>query len=166
MRLNNSRSSLRVMALAGLAGGVAEIVWIAAYCTLAPLAGREVLRDIAATVLPATAASPFAPVLGMAIHLGLAVFVAIAFGHIVWRRYARSRGTMTVLVASVLLLAAIWSFNFFVLLPALNPAFATLMPYEVTLVSKLLFGLAMGTSFARLSQIREIGRGEEIAAQS
>jgi hypothetical protein len=39
-------------------------------------------------------------------------------------------------------LSAIWAANFFLLLPAFNPAFVTIVPLEVSLVSKLLFGLA------------------------
>ena len=40
-------------------------------------------------------------------------------------------------------LAIIWTVNFQVLLPLLNPAFTLLMPAGVTLASKILFGLAM-----------------------
>ena len=34
--------------------------------------------------------------------------------------------------------------NFFLVLPELNPAFVTLLPYGVTLFSKVLFGITLG----------------------
>jgi hypothetical protein len=39
-------------------------------------------------------------------------------------------------------LAIVWGFNFFVLLPLISPDFVHLVPYPVSLASKLLFGLA------------------------
>jgi hypothetical protein len=39
-------------------------------------------------------------------------------------------------------LAMVWAFNFFILLPLIDPAFVALMPYPASLLSKLLFGLA------------------------
>ena len=39
-------------------------------------------------------------------------------------------------------LASIWAINFFVVLPFVSPAFVHLLPYGVTLASKLGFGLA------------------------
>ena len=38
----------------------------------------------------------------------------------------------------------VWAVNFYILLPAWNPGFVALLPLSVTLISKLLFGLAMG----------------------
>jgi hypothetical protein len=43
----------------------------------------------------------------------------------------------------------VWAVNFFVVLPQVNPAFVHLPPYGVTLISKLLFGLAAARVFAR-----------------
>ncbi|HLD13557.1 MAG TPA: hypothetical protein VJB18_02450 [Burkholderiales bacterium] len=45
-------------------------------------------------------------------------------------------------------LAAVWAVNFLVILPVVHPAFVYLLPYPVTLLSKLFFGLAMGRSLA------------------
>jgi hypothetical protein len=44
-------------------------------------------------------------------------------------------------------LAAVWGINFLVALPRLNPDFVHLLPYGVTLASKLLFGVAAAISF-------------------
>ncbi len=40
-------------------------------------------------------------------------------------------------------LAAVWTMNFFIVLPVLNPVFIVLMPYPATFASKMLFALAM-----------------------
>jgi len=39
-------------------------------------------------------------------------------------------------------LAAVWAVNFFVVLPVVSPAFIDIVPYAVSLMSKLLFGAA------------------------
>ena len=39
-------------------------------------------------------------------------------------------------------LAAVWTVNFFVVLPIVSPAFIHIVPYAVSLISKLLFGIA------------------------
>ena len=61
-----------------------------------------------------------------------------------WRPALQRSGIAGNVLASCAVLSAVWVFNFFVLLPVLNPGFAGLMPYGVTLASKLLFGVAMG----------------------
>ena len=45
-----------------------------------------------------------------------------------------------------LMLAAVWAVNFLVVLPVLSPDFVTLLAYPVTLISKLMFGLAAARS--------------------
>ena len=39
-------------------------------------------------------------------------------------------------------LVSVWAVNFFVVLPTISPAFVHLAPYSVSLMSKVLFGLA------------------------
>jgi hypothetical protein len=39
-------------------------------------------------------------------------------------------------------LTCVWAINFFVVLPVIDPAFILLVSYPVSLISKLLFGLA------------------------
>ena len=59
-------------------------------------------------------------------------------------------------VATVVLLA-VWSANFLVVLPYLNPGFVQLLPYGVTLLSKLLFGLSAAAIF-RADRLRREAR--------
>ena len=46
-------------------------------------------------------------------------------------------------------LVGVWAVNFFVLLPGISPAFVHLVPYPVSLMSKVLFGLAAAEAFRR-----------------
>lgn len=146
MRSDAKESSLpfKRFLLAGLCGGVAEMLWVALYGALAPASGAEVARQVAASVFPAAANLPLAPQLGVAVHLLLSLALGVAFGAAIWAPFAKDRGAAVAVASAVSALAAVWAVNFLVILPVLNPAFVFLLPYEVTLTSKALFGLAMG----------------------
>lgn len=135
--------SRSIIALAGLAGGVMEIAWISLYSSLTATSGTEVARQVATTVLPAAAGSGYAPALGIGIHLVLSIVLATGFVALLYAPIARRFGATGVFFSGLATLAAVWALNFLVLLPLLNPAFPALMPYVVTLTSKLLFGAAM-----------------------
>src|SRR5664279_566995 len=76
----DQRVTHKAIILAGLAGAMAEVLWVTLFCTLTPLSGGEVLRQITASVFPALSASASAPVLGLVLHFALGVAVAYAFG--------------------------------------------------------------------------------------
>ena len=150
--MNRVSFDVRSLALAGIAGGLAEVAWVGVYCAASPLSGDTVLRGITASLLPALEHAAYAPALGMIIHFTLAVAVALGFGLVLSRSYAAGRSATALCASAQFVLAAIWSVNFFVMLPALNPAFVALMPYAVTLLSKLLFGAAMAATLVCLSR--------------
>lgn len=129
--------------LAGFCGGMAEIAWVAIYSSMTQVSGVEVARQVTASVFPFLAHSPSAPVFGIAIHLVLSLALGAAFAWVVWIPFARRLDFAGAMLTAIVSLVAVWAVNFFVLLPALNPAFVSLMPYGVTLVSKALFGMAM-----------------------
>jgi hypothetical protein len=133
---------------AGAAGGTAEMLWVAAYSAAAPASGLEVARQVAATVLPATAGLSSAPLIGVLIHMALSIALGLALAKLLLGRLAPRHGCGALIAAALGTLAAVWAINFFVILPLLNPAFVTLLPFAVTLASKLLFGLAMGMALA------------------
>jgi hypothetical protein len=135
--------------IAGLAGGIAEILWVLAYGTFAPVSATEVAREVTASLLPGAAASAAAPPLGVGIHLALSVALAAAFVAALAKVFPGRRGVGGYLAIAVAALAGIWALNFLLVLPILNPRFVTLMPYAATLFSKALFGLAMGGVLAR-----------------
>ncbi len=128
-----------VVVTAGVAGGMAEVLWIAAATTVLGADGWAVASAVGATVVPAVAASGYAPWLGLAVHFLLSIALAAVFVG----AFGRRRSPATLVAGAGAVLAAVWAVNFFLLLPVLNPAFVSLLPYPVTLVSKLMFAVAM-----------------------
>ena len=135
--------TLRYAVLAGLAGGFAEMLWIALYASLTSGSSVEVARQVAATLFQPAVALPAAPAIGIAIHLALSVALAVVFVRFIWIPFAKRMAGGAGLFITVAALMAVWAVNFLVVLPVVNPSFVTLMPYKITFVSKALFGAAM-----------------------
>jgi hypothetical protein len=142
MKLDADRGIARV-AVAGAAGGAAEVLWIGLVAAVLGIDGSRIAQAVTTTVLPSFETS-WAAWLGLGIHFLLSLALAAVFAPVVARRL---RGAVLV-AAAVGALGLVWALNFFVLLPALNPAFTTLLPLQVTLASKLLFGAVMGLVLA------------------
>ena len=141
-----NQSKFYLLSLAGLLGGLAEVLWTGIYSAMNHSSFSALGGAIATTIFGGSIDSSIAPLIGLLVHLVLSVLLALGFGYCVWawvdkmfnRRYVT-------FFTSVLVLALVWKFNFYVLLPVWNPDFITLLPLSVTLVSKLLFGITMGT---------------------
>lgn len=133
--------------LAGLAGGLAELVWIAGYSLVTGIDGWQVARMVAEVVVPAGAT----PMLGIAIHFLLSILLAGAFVRV--HAPLRRRGAGATIAVGLMALAVVWAVNFFVILPIVHPAFVHLLPYPVTLLSKLLFGLAMAQALVMTPRV-------------
>ena len=153
-RISNNRNVLAVGLLAGLSGGAAEVAWVSLYSNATATSGMIVAQQVTASVVPAAAALPSAPILGIAIHMLLSVVLGVAFAATIWRLAAPRLGAAAFLATAAGSLALVWAINFFVVLPMLNPAFVTLMPYGITLASKVLFGIAMGSVLLRAAPRR------------
>lgn len=136
---NNGIWSVERVVAAGAAGGAAEVLWISGAAAVLGVEGSHIARAVTGTVVPVAADTAWAPWLGLAIHFLLSFALAAVFIPLLARRLHRA----ALITAGVGTLALVWAFNFVVLLPVVNPAFTTLLPYPVTLISKLLFGLAM-----------------------
>ncbi len=134
-------------AIAGLAGGAVEIFWIALYARLSGGEAAVVARGIARTVFPNLVTPATAVPLGIAIHMGLAIMLGIALAVFVRSALPRSAPSLLEPVAVIGLLICVWAINFLLVLPAINPAFATLVPYSASLTSKVLFGAAAALAF-------------------
>jgi hypothetical protein len=133
----------QVGVVAGLAGGLAEIAWISIYGVISGVSVDIVAQEITRSIAPH--ASSFSEWAGILIHLTLAVGlgVAVAFAiRVLLLWYGRVYAEFSLVIVT---LATIWAANFFLVLPYLNPRFVDLLPYSVTLASKLLFGLAAAT---------------------
>lgn len=133
-------SDFKVGLFAGLAGGLAEFIWIGAYCAVSGHNSANVAAQITQSIFPGTAQMAGAPVAGLAIHFGLSMLLGLALV-IPMRIFARHGGA-ALMAASLLALAGIWAINFLIVLPVLNPIFPTLLPTWATFLSKLFFGAA------------------------
>ena len=133
----------------GLAGGAAEVAWVAIYSTVTSTSGATVAREVAASVWPAAAAWASGPALGVAIHMILALLLAGACVPLLLHFAARGLRLPAALIGAIAALVLVWAVNFFAVLPALNPGFVNLMPYGATLLSKVLFAIAMAYAVRR-----------------
>jgi len=151
-RLEEFARTAKYGVLIGIAGGIAEVIWIVCYGSLAGGDITDVARAISATASWVLPDIPFVamPIFsGIAIHMlaSAGIGVALVF---VWRGLAAYRPAWASEYVFMLgALAVVWAFNFFVVLPLISPAFVDLhrvfvelVPYPASLISKLLFGLA------------------------
>ena len=137
------RQALVVGTLAGLTGGAAEIGWVALYGALTGQSAPAVARGVTEAVAPAWALTSQAAGLGVLIHLLLAVLLGTSLVLALRLISRRRRGQAPAEFAwTAAALAGIWAVNFFLLLPWISPGFVQLLPYAVTMVSKLLFGVS------------------------
>ncbi len=129
-------------AFAGAAGGLAEVAWVTLY---AGITGGDpaVLARGVTTAAGVSALLPASPViLDVAVHMTLAVMLGVALS-CAWSVLRDYRpGLNNPLPLMIAALAGVWALNFFVVLPIISPAFVHLVPYAVSLASKLLFGVA------------------------
>jgi hypothetical protein len=128
--------------VAGAAGGIAEIIWVSAYAAVTGASAADLARGVT-TAAGVDALLPTAPVLlGVVVHMALAVALGIALAF-AWPRvsayWPKAAGPYAFALA---VLTGVWATNFFVILPLISPDFVHLVPYPVSLLSKLLFGLA------------------------
>ena len=141
--MQSNTSVKKTILLAGAAGGTVEVVWVWLFCTVAPLQSSLVAEEITRSFFPQMAGIS-AVTAGIVIHYGLALLIAGVAAMTLFRMLGRKSEVRNLVAASVAALVAIWTTNFFVILPVVNPGFVTLMPYTVTLASKVGFGIAMG----------------------
>ena len=135
--------------VAGAAGGLAEIAWVMLYAAATGADPATLARGVT-TAAGVSALFATGPVIaGVTVHMAfaLALGIALSFG---WRALSshslESAGPFPFMVAA---LVGVWAINFFVVLPIISPAFIHLMPYPVSLMSKVLFGLATAGGFRR-----------------
>lgn len=137
-RLENIRRG----AFAGAAGGLAEVAWVTVY---AGMTGGDpaVLARGVTTAAGVSALLPASPVaLGVTVHMALAVALGVALV-LAWSALREARpGLSNPYPLMLAALASVWATNFFVVLPIVSPAFVHIVPYAVSLTSKLLFGVA------------------------
>jgi len=126
----------------GLAGGLAEIVVVWLYSAMTGSDAAMIARQVAA----AAGLGGASAATGVAVHMGLAAALGIGLYAAVQTLNGGSVRNRTVFAFMLASLAIVWAINFFVVLPAVSPGFVHLLPYGVTLASKLAFGLAAATT--------------------
>jgi hypothetical protein len=141
--INSQRLAIiRTGIFAGAAGGLAEIAWVSLYAGVTG-ADPAVLARGVTTAAGVTVLLPASPVaLGIGVHMTLAVMLGVVLA-VAWRALSANRlGSANPYPFMLAALAGVWAVNFFVVLPLVSPAFVHIVPYAVSLTSKLLFGVA------------------------
>ncbi|OGQ51941.1 MAG: hypothetical protein A3J24_01830 [Deltaproteobacteria bacterium RIFCSPLOWO2_02_FULL_53_8] len=137
---------LKAGCVAGFAGGLAEVAVMGLYSGVSGLSSATILSLITATFTSdAIAFGPLGAFDGLMIHFVLSVAIGAAFGILQYLIH-KNRGTVSyplVSVTGTVILVGIWAFNFFVLLPQINPAFVAYVPLVPSFVSKFSFGLSL-----------------------
>lgn len=131
--------------MAGAAGGLAEIAWVSAYALATGMDAAVVARGVTTAVGITALVPQTSALVGIFIHMALAVVLGIALAA-AWQKLPGARYPLTIAA-----LAGVWVMNFFVVLPLLSPDFIQLLPYAVSLVSKLSFGFAAAEVLRRAS---------------
>lgn len=150
-RLATTFETVRIGAIAGAAGGLAEIAWVTLYAAATGTNAAMLARGVTTAAGISTLLPDDAVALGVTTHMGIAVMLGVGLA-LVWRAIAtRSPAIASPFPFTVAALLGIWAMNFFVVLPIVSPAFILLVPYSVSLISKLLFGLAAAGVFRLLA---------------
>ena len=99
-----------------------------------------VARGVSVAVGAGETVAPLA--FGIVVHMALAVVLGVALALALRPAFAHLRGSLGINASLVLALVGVWAVNFLIVLPQINPAFVELVPYQVSLLSKILFGFA------------------------
>lgn len=156
---------IRTGVIAGSAGGLAEMVWVTLY---AGVTGGDpaVLARGVTTAAGLNVFLPAHPVaVGVSVHMVLAIVLGVALAAI-WKLSGGGRfGSDNPYPFMLAILLDIWVINFLVVLPMVSPDFPHLVPYAVSLTSKLLFGAAAAAVVAAVPAFdtREVAGAAETA---
>lgn len=141
--------------LAGIAGGLAEVAWVSLYAAASGGNAANVARAVT-TAAGMTALLPAAPATaGIVVHMMLAALLGVVLTAL-WQSLAGGQRSAGALYGFMLTsLTFVWAANFFIVLPVVEPSFVHLLPYSVSLVSKLLFGVAAAEALRRSAAFQQ-----------
>jgi len=132
----------------GLAGGLAEVLVVGAYSSVA---GVDAAR-VAGAIATAVRIDPGSAATGLAVHMALSALLGIGLLAVAkGSGLLRAGSALSAYAMGLLALGSVWVLNFFVVLPILSPGFVHLLPYAVTLASKLMFAVAAVVTLRVLS---------------
>ena len=139
----NKLATIRIGVIAGAAGGLAEIAWVTLYAAITGADPAVVARGVT-TAAGLDAFLPNMPAtVGIGAHMTLAVLLGIALTAIWKSSIAKGPLSSNPYPFMLAALLDVWMINFFVVLPLVSPTFVQMLPYAVSLTSKLVFGLAV-----------------------
>lgn len=141
----------------GFLGGAAEVVVVTLAALVAGIGGWVVATGVSDATFGSIFWGTDAVVVGMVVHFALSFLIAACFVPFAARIQQRF-GALAVVAASAAALCGVWAMNFFVILPRVAPEFVTLVPYEISFLSKLSFGVVMGLTLVSPSRINELRR--------
>jgi hypothetical protein len=142
--------TVRLGAIAGAAGGFAEVAWVSLYAAATDTSPAILARGVTTAAGVSALVPADAVALGIGVHMTIAVALGVALAF-VWRAMSLSQ-TVNPFAFMAAALIGVWAINFFVVLPIVSPAFIKLVPYSVSLISKVLFGLAAASAFRLLTE--------------
>lgn len=132
----------------GVAGGLAEVLVVGAYSGVA----RIDAADVAGAIATAVRVAPGSAAAGLAVHMALSAALGIALlAGAKASGLPRDGSVLLTYAMGLLALGAIWGLNFFIVLPFVSPTFVHLLPYPVTLASKLLFAVVAVATLRSMS---------------
>jgi hypothetical protein len=133
---------------AGAAGGIAEIIWIFVYASATGADAASLARGVTTATGANLLLQGSSAAFGVAIHMVLAVTLGIVLAFL-WttlsRRWPKELNPYAVMPVA---LAGVWAINFLIVLPLVDPNFVQIVPYPVSLISKLLFGVAAAVALS------------------
>ena len=140
---------LRTALLIGLVGGLAEIPVVWLYSALTGGDAAMVARHVASAVgLDGASATA-----GVAVHMGLAAALGIVLTAMVQGLAPLLDRDGAIWAFMMGGLAAVWAINYFIVLPIVSPDFVHLLPFAITLASKLAFGIAAAAALQVLRPV-------------
>ena len=133
---------------AGAAGGIAEIVWIFVYASATHADAASLAQGVTTATGLNLLLQGNSTGFGVAIHMVLAVTLGIVLAFS-WtalsRRWPKRLNPYAVMPVA---LAGVWAINFLIVLPLVDADFVQIVPYPVSLISKLLFGFAAAVALS------------------
>lgn len=163
---DNAASNLALGAIAGLAGGAAEILWISIAHIFGGTSPVLVARAITAAFDRSSAAAPAAAMLGTSIHLLLSALLG-GLMYSAWAGLLKSqRMSLSIMPVSIAILMTVWMMNFYLVLPVLDPDFIIKVPLWTGMISKLSFAVAFSWSVRSIASSRRAAAGSAIKANS
>jgi hypothetical protein len=136
--------------IAGAAGGLTEIAWVTLYAGVTGSNAVILARGVTTAAGVSALLPAYPATLGVVVHMAFAVALGIALAF-AWRILSSHRSeAVSPFPFMFIALTGVWAVNFLVVLPLVSPAFISLVPFPVSLISKVLFGLAAAEVFRRL----------------